>query len=74
MSYAKLANLRPEFGLYSSFVGVMVYALFATSKDVSIGPVAVMSLETGRVVAHVLESHPGKWAAEVVATQLAFVW
>ena len=74
MSYARLAGLSAEFGLYSSFVGVMVYALFATSKDVSIGPVAVMSLETGRVVSHVLASHPGKWAPEVIATQLAFVW
>ncbi|CDZ97673.1 Sulfate/bicarbonate/oxalate exchanger SAT-1 and related transporters (SLC26 family) [Phaffia rhodozyma] len=73
MSYAKLANLSPEYGLYSSFVGVFVYAFFATSKDVSIGPVAVMSLETGRIVAEVLASHPGKWAAEDIATCLAFV-
>lgn len=51
MSYAKLAGLKPEFGLYSSFIGVLTYAFFATSKDVSIGPVAVMSLQTGRIVA-----------------------
>ncbi|KAL7412637.1 high affinity sulfate permease [Mrakia frigida] len=73
MSYAKLAGLRPEFGLYSSFVGVMIYSLFATAKDVSIGPVAVMSLETGRIVADVLASHPGQWAPEVISTQLALI-
>ncbi len=50
MSYAKLAGLSAEFGLYSSFVGVMIYAIFATSKDVTIGPVAVMSLQTFNVI------------------------
>ncbi len=32
MAYAGLAKLAPQFGLYSSFVGVMIYWLFATSK------------------------------------------
>lgn len=73
MSYAKLANLDPEYGLYSSFVGVFIYCFFATSKDVSIGPVAVMSLETGRIIADVLAEHPDKWPAHVIATQLAFI-
>ncbi len=33
MAYAKIANLPPEFGLYSSFVGVLFYFAFATSKE-----------------------------------------
>lgn len=33
MAYAKLANLPVEFGLYSSFVGVLIYFIFATSKE-----------------------------------------
>lgn len=37
MAYALLANLAPEFGLYSSFMGVMIYWFFATSKDITIG-------------------------------------
>ncbi len=32
MAYAGLAKLPPQFGLYSSFVGVMIYWFFATSK------------------------------------------
>jgi len=32
MAYAGLADLPPQFGLYSSFVGVMIYWIFATSK------------------------------------------
>lgn len=37
MSYAKLANLPVQFGLYSSFMGVLIYWIFATSKDITIG-------------------------------------
>lgn len=73
LSYAKLANLPAEYGLYSSFVGVLTYAFFATSKDVSIGPVAVMSLETGTIVHKVLEAYPGRWTAPEIATCLAFI-
>lgn len=58
MSYAKLATLSPEYGLYSSFVGVFIYSFFATSKDVCIGPVAVMSLEVARTIMRVTEKHP----------------
>ncbi|KAF2099323.1 sulfate permease [Rhizodiscina lignyota] len=50
MAYAKLAELPVEFGLYSSFMGVLIYWFFATSKDITIGPVAVMSTVTGNVV------------------------
>jgi sodium-independent sulfate anion transporter 11 len=32
MAYAKIVGLPPEYGLYSSFVGVCIYFLFATSK------------------------------------------
>lgn len=51
MAYSKLALLPPEFGLYSSFVGVVIYWFFATSKDITIGPVAVMSVLVGNIVA-----------------------
>jgi sodium-independent sulfate anion transporter 11 len=37
MAYALLAKLEPQFGLYSSFMGVLIYWFFATSKDITIG-------------------------------------
>ena len=37
MAYAELAKLDPEYGLYSSFMGVLIYWFFATSKDITIG-------------------------------------
>ncbi|KAF8342606.1 sulfate permease [Cantharellus anzutake] len=58
MAYAKLAGLAPEFGLYSSFVGVLLYFAFATSKDITIGPVAVMSTLTGQIITRVRRTHP----------------
>ena len=37
MAYAKLAELPVQYGLYASFMGVLIYWLFATSKDITIG-------------------------------------
>ncbi|RUS20430.1 sulfate transporter family-domain-containing protein [Endogone sp. FLAS-F59071] len=50
MGYAKIADLPVQYGLYSSFVGVLIYCFFATSKDITIGPVAVMSLFVGQII------------------------
>ncbi|KAJ7581105.1 sulfate transporter family-domain-containing protein [Mycena floridula] len=73
MSYALIATLPAEYGLYSSFVGVLVYCFFATSKDVSIGPVAVMSLTVSQIIKHVQNAHPGQWEGPQIATTVAFI-
>ena len=48
MSYAILASLNAEYGLYSSFIGVFIYCFFATSKDVTIGVCVPDSVEGRR--------------------------
>ncbi|KAJ3726270.1 sulfate transporter family-domain-containing protein [Lentinula raphanica] len=73
MSYAQIATLPVQYGLYSSFVGVLIYCFFATSKDVSIGPVAVMSLTVSQIITHVDDAHPGKWDGPEIATTVAFI-
>lgn len=73
MSYASLAGLPPEYGLYSSFVGVFIYSFFATSKDVSIGPVAVMSMQVGKVIANVQEKAGDRYSGPEIATFLALI-
>ncbi|KAK0503038.1 sulfate transporter family-domain-containing protein [Armillaria luteobubalina] len=73
MSYAQIATLSPEYGLYSSFIGVLLYCIFATSKDVSIGPVAVMSLTVSQIIKHVDDAHPGRWDGPQIATTVAFI-
>ncbi|XP_042490647.1 probable sulfate transporter 3.5, partial [Macadamia integrifolia] len=44
ISYAKLANIPPIIGLYSSFVPPLVYAVFGSSRDLAVGTVAAASL------------------------------
>ena len=39
-----IALLPAQYGLYSSFIGIWVYTLLGTSKDISVGPVAIISL------------------------------
>lgn len=46
MAYARLAALPVEFGLYSSFMGVLIYWFFATSKDITIGVSLFCDLST----------------------------
>ncbi|KAJ3567344.1 hypothetical protein NPX13_g6803 [Xylaria arbuscula] len=72
MAYALLAGLKPEYGLYTSFVGFILYFLFATSKDITIGTVAVMSTLVGRIVARVTEAHP-EFAPEEIARGLSVI-
>ncbi|KAI4992877.1 hypothetical protein ZWY2020_007190 [Hordeum vulgare] len=50
ISYAKLANLPPILGLYSSFVPPLVYAMMGSSKDLAVGTVAVASLLIGSML------------------------
>ncbi|EJD05905.1 high affinity sulfate permease [Fomitiporia mediterranea MF3/22] len=73
MSYAQIATLEPQYGLYSAFVGVFIYCFFATSKDVSIGPVAVMSLTVSQIIKHVNQTHPDVWPAQTIATAVSFI-
>ncbi|KAM5563670.1 hypothetical protein ABKV19_018338 [Rosa sericea] len=50
ISYAKLANLPPILGLYSSFIPPLVYAMMGSSRDLAVGTVAVASLLTASML------------------------
>lgn len=50
LAYAEIASLPVQFGLYSSYIGIIVYTLMGTSKDISLGPTAVMSLLVGETL------------------------
>jgi SulP family sulfate permease len=55
MAYALLAGLPPEVGLFASIVPVLVYAVFGTSRQLAVGPVATVSLMTAAVIAPMFE-------------------
>lgn len=44
MAYAVLAGLPPVYGLYASIVPLVLYAVFGTSRQLAVGPVAMVSL------------------------------
>jgi SulP family sulfate permease len=51
MAYAQLAGLPPYYGLYAAFLPVIVGALWGSSRQLSTGPVAMVSLLAGSTLA-----------------------
>ncbi|KAG9145330.1 hypothetical protein Leryth_008266 [Lithospermum erythrorhizon] len=56
MSYAKLAGLQPIYGLYTGFVPVFMYAIFGSSRQLAIGPVALVSLLVSNILGSIVDS------------------
>ncbi|KAI3759670.1 hypothetical protein L6452_07656 [Arctium lappa] len=54
ISYAKLANLPPIIGLYSSFVPPLIYSVLGSSKHLAVGPVSIASLVMGTMLNEVV--------------------
>lgn len=50
LAYANLAGLPVQYGLYASFIGCFIYCVMGTSKDITLGPTAIMSLIVGLVL------------------------
>ena len=50
LAYALLAGLPAEAGLYASVLPLAAYALFGSSRTLSVGPVAVASLMTAAAI------------------------
>jgi SulP family sulfate permease len=44
MAYALIAGLPPIYGLYAALAPLVVYALFGTSRQLAVGPVAMVSI------------------------------
>ena len=44
MAYAMIAGLDPIYGLYASIIPLIIYAIFGTSRQLAVGPVAMVSL------------------------------
>ena len=51
LAYALLAGLPAQVGLYASILPLVLYAVFGTSRTLSVGPVAVVALMTAAALA-----------------------
>lgn len=54
MAYAMIAGLPPIYGLYASIIPLILYAIFGTSRQLAVGPVAMVSLLVAAGVGEVL--------------------
>ncbi|KAL2469838.1 Sulfate transporter 3.1 [Abeliophyllum distichum] len=60
ISYAGLASLPPTFGLYSSFVPPLIYAMLGSSRDLAVGTVAVPSLLIASMIGKEVNPHQNR--------------
>lgn len=66
LAYALLAGLPAQVGLYASILPLVVYAVFGTSRTLSVGPVAVASLMTAAALAPLAEAGTPEYIAGAV--------
>ena len=70
MAYAQLAGLGPQYGLYAAFLPVLIGAIMGSSRQLSTGPVAVVSLLTAAALGEIV-TDPSSYA--VYAALLALI-
>nr|WP_282450127.1 sulfate permease [Microbulbifer sp. CAU 1566] len=70
LAYALLAGLPAEVGLYASIAPLVAYALFGSSRTLSVGPVAVASLMSAAALGQVAAQNSADYllAAMLLAT------
>ncbi|MAT55764.1 MAG: sodium-independent anion transporter [Saprospirales bacterium] len=71
MAYAMIAGLPPIHGLYASTVPLVLYALFGTSRQLAVGPVAMVSLLTAAGIGALNPESPEVYL--MLAVTLAFM-
>ena len=70
LAYALLAGLPAQIGLYASILPLVVYALFGTSRTLSVGPVAVASLMTAAALAPLAQAGSAEYIMGAVVLAL----
>lgn len=66
LAYALLAGLPAQVGLYASILPLVIYAVFGTSRTLSVGPVAVASLMTAAALAPLAAAGTSEYIAGAV--------
>ncbi len=63
MAYAEVAGLPPVTGLWSAVGAATVYAVFGSSRQLSVGPETTTALMTAAAIAPLAAGSPGRHAA-----------
>jgi len=56
LAYALLAGLPAQVGLYASMLPLIAYGIFGSSRTLSVGPVAVVSLMTATAIGQIAQT------------------
>ncbi|MEO0625958.1 MAG: sulfate permease [Bacteroidota bacterium] len=67
MAYALLAGVDPIFGLYASLVPLLIYSLFSSCPQVSVGPTALASLVTLGAISGLAKTFTADYLALAIA-------
>ncbi len=67
LAYALLAGLPAEMGLYASILPLLAYALLGSSRTLSVGPVAVVSLMTAMAVGKIAQTGTAEYISAAIA-------
>ncbi|NNE13758.1 MAG: sodium-independent anion transporter, partial [Saprospiraceae bacterium] len=70
MAYAMLAGLPPIYGLYASTIPLIVYALLGTSRQLAVGPVAMVALLISSGVGALAETGSSEFIALAILLAL----
>lgn len=70
MAYALLAGLPPIYGLYGGLIPLFLYAIMGTSRQMSIGPVAISALLVLAGVSQLAEPMSAEYINLVILTGL----
>lgn len=70
MAYSMLAGLPPIYGLYASIIPLLVYAIFGTSRQLAVGPVAMVALLVAAGVGELAEGGSGEFISLAIVLAL----
>ena len=73
MAYAALASLTPEIGLYSCIIPILTYAIIGTSRQLAVGPVAMVALLTTAGLSPLQDPAEDPVRYQQLASTLAFL-
>lgn len=71
MAYAMLAGLPPIIGLYASTIPLFIYALMGSSKQLAVGPVAIVSIMVASALTPLAEQGSAQYV--ILAALLALM-